>query len=53
VGNVAWFSLHGGETARADERQKFERLCRDINRTAADEYVSLADKWEGLLPELK
>ena len=34
VGKVAGFSLHGGVAARADERQKLERLCRYIARPA-------------------
>ena len=34
VGKVAGFSLHAGVAARADERQKLERLCRYIARPA-------------------
>lgn len=34
VGKVAGFSLHAGVTARADQRQKLERLCRYISRPA-------------------
>jgi len=30
VGKVAGFSLHAGVAAKADERKKLERLCRDI-----------------------
>jgi hypothetical protein len=28
VGKVAGFSLHAGVAARADQREKLERLCR-------------------------
>ena len=35
VGKVAGFSLHAGVAARADERQKLERLCRFIARLVA------------------
>jgi len=38
VGKVAGFSLHAGVTARADQRQKLERLCRHITRPAISEY---------------
>ena len=31
-GNVAGFSLHAGVSAKADERDKLERLCRYIAR---------------------
>jgi hypothetical protein len=34
VGNVAGFSLHAGVATRAHERDKLERLCRYITRTA-------------------
>jgi len=34
VGKVAGFSLHAGDAARADERDKLERLCRYITRPA-------------------
>ena len=37
VGKVARFSLHAGVAARADERQKLERLCRYISRPALSE----------------
>jgi hypothetical protein len=37
VGKVAGFSLHAGVAARADERQKLERLCRYISRPAISE----------------
>jgi hypothetical protein len=37
VGKVAGFSLHAGIAARADERRKFERLCRYISRPAVSE----------------
>ena len=37
VGKVARFSLHAGVAARADERQKLERLCRYIARPAVSE----------------
>jgi hypothetical protein len=37
VGKVAGFSLHAGVMARADERQKLERLCRYISRPAVSE----------------
>jgi len=30
VGEVAGFSLHAGVAARANERNKLERLCRDV-----------------------
>jgi len=39
---VAGFSLHAGVAARADQRQKLERLCRYISRPAiADQRLSL------------
>jgi hypothetical protein len=42
VGKVAGFSLHAGVAARADQRQKFERLCRYIIRPAiAEKCLSL------------
>jgi hypothetical protein len=37
VGKVAGFSLHAGVAARADQRQKLERLCRYISRPAIAE----------------
>ena len=37
MGKVAGFSLHAGVAARADERQKLERLCRYISRPAVSE----------------
>jgi hypothetical protein len=37
VGKVGGFSLHAGVAARADERQKLERLCRYISRPAISE----------------
>jgi hypothetical protein len=37
AGNVAGFSLHAGVAARADERDKLERLCRYITRPAISE----------------
>ena len=37
VGKVAGFSLHAGVAARADERQRLERLCRYISRPAISE----------------
>jgi len=37
VGEVAGFSLHAGVAARADQRQKLERLCRYISRPAISE----------------
>jgi len=43
VGKVAGFSLHAGVAARADQRQKLERLCRYISRPAiAQQRLSLA-----------
>ncbi len=42
VGKVAGFSLHAGVVARADQRQKLERLCRYISRPAiAEQRLSL------------
>jgi hypothetical protein len=42
VGRVAGFSLHAGVAARADQRQKLERLCRYISRPAiAEKRLSL------------
>ena len=42
VGKVAGFSLHAGVSARADQRQKLERLCRYISRPAiAEKRLSL------------
>lgn len=37
VGKVSGFSLHAGVAARADQRQKLERLCRYISRPAVSE----------------
>ena len=37
VGKVAGFSLHAGVAARAEQRQKLERLCRYISRPAIAE----------------
>ena len=37
VGKVAGFSLHAGVAARADQRQKLERLFRYISRPAISE----------------
>lgn len=37
VGKVAGLSLHAGVAARANERQKLERLCRYISRPAVSE----------------
>jgi hypothetical protein len=37
IGKVAGFSLHAGVAARADQRQKLERLCRYISRPAISE----------------
>jgi len=37
LGKVAGFSRHAGVAARADERQKLERLCRYISRPAISE----------------
>jgi len=36
-GQVGGFSLHAGVAARADEREKLERLCRYISRPAVSE----------------
>lgn len=42
IGKVAGFSLHAGVAARADQRQKLERLCRYISRPAiAEQRLSL------------
>jgi len=42
TGNVAGFSLHAGVAAKADERDKLERLCRYITRPAiAEKRLSL------------
>ena len=42
VGNVAGFSLHAGVAAKANQRDKLERLCRYINRPAiAEKRLSL------------
>lgn len=37
VGKVAGFSLHAGVSARADQREKLERLCRYMSRPAMSE----------------
>ncbi len=37
VGKVAGFSPHAGVAARADEREKLERLCRYVSRPAISE----------------
>ena len=37
VGQVAGFSPHAGVAARADERNRLERLCRTIARLAVSE----------------
>jgi len=37
VGKVAGFSLHAGVAARAEQRDKLERLCRYISRPAISE----------------
>jgi len=37
VGKVSGFSLHARVMARADERQKLERLCQYITRPAVSE----------------
>jgi hypothetical protein len=37
LGKVAGFSLHAGVAARADERNKLERLCRYISRPPVSE----------------
>jgi hypothetical protein len=34
VGELAGFSLHAGVATNANEREKLERLCRDITRPA-------------------
>ncbi len=42
AGNVAGFSLHAGVAAKADQRDKLERLCRYITRPAiAEKRLSL------------
>jgi hypothetical protein len=42
VGNVAGFSLHAGVAAKANQRDKLERLCRYITRPAiAERRLSL------------
>ena len=42
VGKVAGFFLHAGVAARAEQRQKLERLCRYISRPAiAEKRLSL------------
>ncbi len=37
VGKVVGFSLHASVAARADQREKLERLCRYISRPAMSE----------------
>ncbi len=37
IGNPADLSLHAGVAARADQRRKLERLCRNISRPAISE----------------
>ncbi|HCI2555410.1 TPA: IS91 family transposase, partial [Pseudomonas aeruginosa] len=37
IGQVGGFSLHAGVAARADQRDKLERLCRYISRPAVSE----------------
>ena len=37
TGNVAGFSLHAGVAAKANQRDKLERLCRYITRPAISE----------------
>jgi hypothetical protein len=37
VGQVSGFSLHAGVAAKAHQRQKLERLCRYISRSAVSE----------------
>jgi len=37
AGNVAGFSLHAGVSAKANQRDKLERLCRYITRPAISE----------------
>ena len=37
LGKVTGFSLHAGVSARAEQRQKLERLCRYISRPAISE----------------
>ena len=42
TGNVAGFSLHAGVAAKADQRDKLERLCRYVTRPAiAEKRLSL------------
>jgi len=42
VGNAAGFSLHAGVAAKADQRDKLERLCRYVTRPAiAEKRLSL------------
>ncbi len=45
VGNVAGFSLHAGVAAKADQRDKLERLCRYVTRPAiAEQRLSLTNQ---------
>ena len=51
-GKVAGFSLHAGVAARADQRQKLERLCRYISRPAISEKrLSLTTIGDRLYPK--
>ncbi len=45
VGTVAGFSLHAGVAAKADQRDKLERLCRYVTRPAiAEQRLSLTNQ---------
>ena len=45
AGNVAGFSLHAGVAAKANQRDKLERLCRYITRPAiAEKRLSLTNQ---------
>ncbi len=45
VGTVARFSLHAGVAAKADQRDKLERLCRYVTRPAiAEQRLSLTNQ---------
>jgi len=47
TGNVAGFSLHAGVAAKANQRDKLERLCRYITRPAISEKrLSLTNQGE-------
>jgi len=51
VGKVAGFSLHAGVAAKADERQKLERLCRYVSRHSGVGKTVVADRQRpGALP---